>query len=153
MYHYERYTTITTTYDDSSVAVRELDDGEVGILMAGNNSIFDPSLTPRMLSVPTPDYDVESSSPHMDDDDDDDDDDWFPSLRHLSWIHGLDDDDDVMVDRMMETLFASAVIEQDENDQSQSRTPESKKNQDELDDDCKQVDLVPIDIIYIRFTE
>jgi hypothetical protein len=43
----------------STVTVHELDDDEVGILLAGNNSIFDPDLTSHMLNVPTTiDYDI-----------------------------------------------------------------------------------------------
>ncbi|SAL95339.1 hypothetical protein [Absidia glauca] len=164
-YHYHSHTTTTISPNGNSthtsVVVRELDDGEVGILMAGNNSIFDPSLTPRMLAVPTTDYDVQQNTLQTDDEDEEDSDDngfddWFPSLRHLSWIHGLDDDDDddddIMVDRMMETLFASAVMEQEEERsrrQTQSRRPTKKQEAEE--EDHSVVELVPIDVIYIRF--
>jgi hypothetical protein len=164
-YHYHSHTTTTISPNGNSthtsVVVRELDDGEVGILMAGNNSIFDPSLTPRMLAVPTTDYDVQQHTLQTDDEDEEDSDDngfddWFPSLRHLSWIHGLDDDDDddddMMVDRMMETLFASAVLEQEEERSrrpTQSKRPTKKQETEE--EDHSVVELVPIDVIYIRF--
>jgi hypothetical protein len=165
-YHYHSHTTTTISPNGNSthtsVVVRELDDGEVGILIAGNNSIFDPSLTPRMLAVPTTDYDVQQNTLQTDDEDEEDSDDngfddWFPSLRHLSWIHGLDDDDDdddddIMVDQMMETLFASAVMEQEEERsrrQIQSRRPTKKQEAEE--EDHSVVELVPIDVIYIRF--
>lgn len=165
-YHYHSHTTTTTTISPTgnsthtSVVVRELDDGEVGILLAGNNSIFDPSLTPHMLAVPTTDYDVQQNTLQTDDEDEEESDDngfddWFPSLRHLSWIHGLDDDDDddIMMDRMMETLFASAVLEQDEERsrrQTKSRRERKKQEADE-EEDHSVVELVPIDVIYIRF--
>ncbi|ORZ22487.1 hypothetical protein BCR42DRAFT_406290, partial [Absidia repens] len=197
-YHYESHTSYTNHLDGtqtrSSVIVRELDDGEVGILLAGNNSIVDPSLTPHMLAVATADYDVEnaplSPSPSPEDDTDDidtsdeDDEHWFPSLRHNSWIEGLDEDDeddddgddgdgdDIMTDKMIEHLFATAIMENDDDDQhSKSRQDDrrttrrferqqneaiwtrsgSRKGRwmDEESEDDSLVRLVPVDIIYV----
>ncbi|CAO3600795.1 unnamed protein product [Absidia cylindrospora] len=127
----------------STVTVRELDNGEVGILLAGNHSILDPGLAPHMLNVPTTiDYDISDAESiistditvragggsHValeDDplDDDDDDDNWFPSLSKASRIQDLDkndkdnDDDTLMTDSAtVETLFASDIVEIDDND-------------------------------------
>ncbi|ORZ26213.1 hypothetical protein BCR42DRAFT_401802 [Absidia repens] len=220
-YHYESHTTTRgpdgSIQSSSSVIVRELDDGEVGILMAGNNSILDPSLTPRMLASPTTDYDVESDalppSPNDDDYSDNidtttDEETWFPALRHNSWIQGLDDDDDDnddshkdneteanvdddnsggpggdMVEKMLETLFATDVVEkEDENDaesgqktsggrrgseyahraKKSRRTARSKSRQnrwstsdrnDDDDDDDAVDSLVPVDIICVMLND
>ncbi|CAO3594782.1 unnamed protein product [Absidia cylindrospora] len=147
-----------------------------------------------MLAVSTTDYDVEntplspSPSPSDDPDDidatDEEDEHWFPSLRHNSWIEGLDDDDDgdddddddIMTDKMMEHLFATAIMENDddgrqskarEDDRSRTRPFErrhsnsiwtqsgSRKGQwmDEESEDDSIVRLVPVDIIYVMLNE
>ncbi|ORZ15911.1 hypothetical protein BCR42DRAFT_416131 [Absidia repens] len=130
----------------STVTVRELDDGEVGILLAGNNSILDPGLAPHMLNVPTTiDYDISDAEStistdmtatsndnrggahgaYEEHDPLDDNDNWFPSLSKASWIQDLDkndhgkdgDDDTLMTDRTtVETLFASDIVEIDDDD-------------------------------------
>ncbi|CAO3654204.1 unnamed protein product [Cunninghamella echinulata] len=154
-YHYESYSTSYqdeegNTYTNSSVRIRELDDGEVGILLAGNNSIFDPTLTPRMLSVPS-DYDIISDVEDNDDDDDDDDGDdddddtssleekWFPSLLRHSWIHGLDDSDDIdddtsWIEKIKDIIYSNEVIEKENNNdrdnEKEHKRKRSKKSND-----------------------
>jgi hypothetical protein len=109
-----------------------LDDGEVGILLAGNNSILDPSLTPHMLEASLINYNVDTDAPSTDDEDDNDeqvgeDDSWFPSLRRLSSIHGLDDEDQDSWADTMATLFATNVEEYDTEDDQASQHPKKRK--------------------------
>ncbi|KAI8344740.1 hypothetical protein BC941DRAFT_409496 [Chlamydoabsidia padenii] len=121
MEHIQQTTTTTSyntdgiTHTTSTISVRELDEGEVGILMAGNNSILDPSLTPHML---TPvDYDIsECDLTDIDDDlmfgSSEDDELWFPSLTKAFEIQELNnsDGDEMMAD----ILYATNVVEVDD---------------------------------------
>jgi hypothetical protein len=111
----ERIQQTTTTYHTdgtssttSTVTVRELDDGEVGILLAGNNSILDPSLKPHMLSSAV-DYAISESDDMMFSNSEDDEDHWFPSLSKALRIHDLEDDE-----AEGEPLYATHVVEIEE---------------------------------------
>ncbi|KAI8071054.1 hypothetical protein BC940DRAFT_295148 [Gongronella butleri] len=170
-----------TTYSDgsthySSVVVRELDEGEVGILLAGNHSIFDPSLTPHMLEVPS-EYnisDVDSISDTddmqdeaMDDVGDGDDGDywvdedenaleehWFPSLLHRSIIEGLDDDNDneIKWPDTKNTVTSSLIIEKEDTPLTDSDwRPRRKKSRSRYYDQDDTAKLVPIEVIYLLY--
>lgn len=169
----------------SSILVRELDDGEVGILLAGNNSILDPSLTPLMLEASLIDYNVDTDAPSSDDENDDDeevdeDDSWFPSLRRLSYIHGLDDEDHDSWADTMATLFATNVEEYDTEDDEVIQHPKKRKRRghhgrhrksrrkasgkdhrtkddsdrsssgDDGADDHLHIEFVPVDVVCVR---
>ncbi|KAI8344741.1 hypothetical protein BC941DRAFT_409497, partial [Chlamydoabsidia padenii] len=116
------YNTDGITHSTSTISVRELDEGEVGILMAGNNSILDPSLTPHLL---TPvDYDISecdlTDSDELMMENSEDDEYWSSSLSQAFGIEELDnsDGDELMVN---DILYATDVIEVDDHE------PETKR--------------------------
>lgn len=196
-YHYESYSTEYqdeegNIYTNSSVRIRELDDGEVGILLAGNNSIFDPTLTPRMLSVPS-EYDIISDieSPSQDEnedtdlsgedynsDDNDDDDDtssleekWFPSLLRHSWIHGLDDneniddDDTTWIEKIKDIIYSNEIIEKENNSDYDGEKEHKRKRSKKSNDHHHRhpnystvtttttTTLVPVEIVYLLLND
>lgn len=130
----ERIQQTTTTYHTdgtssttSTVTVRELDDGEVGILLAGNNSILDPSLKPHMLSSAvdyaiseSDDFFVRDADDMMFSNSEDDEDHWFPSLSKALRIHDLEDDE-----AEGEPLYATHVVEMEE--ESAFKKPETER--------------------------
>ncbi|CAO3649100.1 unnamed protein product [Cunninghamella blakesleeana] len=185
-YHYESHSTEYqdeqgNVYYTSSVKIRELDEGEVGILLAGNNSIFDPTLTPRMLAVPS-DYDIsdidkeeEDNEEDGDEDDEDDEDEssieekWFPSLLRHSWIYGLDNDDEQedWIKKIKDIISSSEIIEKENDDHHNNghhdlehhhkRKRSKKSKHHDHDDDFTYstftTTLVPVDITYILLND
>ncbi|ORX48050.1 hypothetical protein DM01DRAFT_1377010 [Hesseltinella vesiculosa] len=162
-FHYSSH----TTYDDGSVEythvqVRELDEGEVGILLAGNNSIFDPSLTPHMLDSRS-EYtisDVESlgSTSDQEDEADQEEDDseleesWFPSLRHMSRIEEMDDDDDFNANHHRDSVTSTDIVEREDDYDNERRRKKSRRSlhNDQIGyQSFSPFQLVPLEIVYL----